>query len=177
MDISKIGTCHSKIEPLSERLISVKNFGLETSEDEGKPIWWYRKPTNTEEAFGLNQVGMCYKNYFGTPKKNQLTFDYYRKATESGASHGQMNMERGYLLGKGPMSDPRKSVNWLQKAAENKNSFSQWYLGLSYRSGSGISKDFHASIYWFRKALENGDRDAFFSLQETFLLESEVFII
>ncbi|WP_295454875.1 serine/threonine-protein kinase [uncultured Thiodictyon sp.] len=82
---------------------------------------------------------------------------WYRMAAEQGDAHGQTDLARLYLSGKGLERDDREAVKWYLKAAEQGNYYAQYELGRLLADTNSAVYDGREAVRWLRQADEQKD--------------------
>jgi TPR repeat protein len=117
-------------------------------------------------ACGINNLGFCYENGFGTDYDEKKAFDLYQKAADLGNFNGIINLGWCYGEGIGTDVNKEKAFELYQKAANLGNNIAQCDLALTYQIGDGIKKNIDQAIYWYKKAAAQGNKCAQNKLKE-----------
>jgi TPR repeat protein len=97
-----------------------------------------------------------------------LTFDYCRRAAESGDVPAMLAFARKLEQGKGCGKDPYAAFRWYEKAAEKGNTQAACSTGVAFFKGVGTKKNLPAAVKWLTRAAEEGDARAQWSLSALF---------
>lgn len=94
---------------------------LETQQDEGKEIEWYKKAAAQGHIEAMTSLGKIYKNSYDYENLSEA-MEWYQKAAQLGDIGAYLVIARMYLIGEGVAQDTNKAIDWYQKVfQEEKN--------------------------------------------------------
>ncbi|RIA82401.1 kinase-like domain-containing protein [Glomus cerebriforme] len=105
-------------DPNSIVLFGMFNLlGIEIIVNNYRAFDLFQEAANLKNAFGINNLGYCYRHGIGTKVDEQKAFELYQKAADLGNKSGINNLGNCYLYGIGTDIDDEKAFELYQKAA------------------------------------------------------------
>lgn len=101
----------------------------------------------------------------GTQKNLRKAFDYFKMASDSGASEGELGMglcfEEGLNVEQnGLLQNEKEALVWFKKASEKGHGKAMQRLALFYHYGKGgLKKDYNEAKKWYEKAIASKHSD------------------
>jgi TPR repeat protein len=97
-----------------------------------------------------------------------LSFEYCRRAAESGLPQAMHRLAQKYEKGQGASKNAERAFYWHHKAAQQGVPEAACAAGVMLLKGVGIAKDVPAAMQWLLKAAEAGDPLAQWSLSTVY---------
>ena len=116
------------------------------------------------DAEAMRILGKIYQDGVIVPKDLERSFDHFKKSSELGNIHAQMNLGYCYLNGLGVAKDPRKALFWYSKSAESGNSEALQSLSQFYLNGVGTAIDLEKAFVLVKESAEKGNADAQYNM-------------
>ncbi len=119
--------------------------------------------TKTQNAEGMNLLGLCYELGQGGLERNiPEAIKWYKNSTELGNLDAAVNLAGFYLLREGVETDYPALIPHLIRAAE-KDRIAMQQLAMCYENGYGVEKDIKQAVEWYKKAMNHGNKSAIVS--------------
>ncbi|CAG8522227.1 9371_t:CDS:1 [Acaulospora colombiana] len=105
---------------------------------------------------GHEMVGDCYLNGWGTPKNDELAFQWYKKCVDNneGSFYGYFALGYCYESGKGVVKDEVEAFRCYDRCAKLGNVMAMRTLADRYTNGVGVARNSEKANFWYQKALE-----------------------
>ncbi|CAG8597662.1 21589_t:CDS:2 [Cetraspora pellucida] len=137
-----------------------------TEEDLKKCFSLFLTAAKMDYSIAQDLLADCYNYGFGTPRNEDLSFMWYKKAVESGSVNAENGLAGCYKTGFGTKKDKSKTALHYKNATKKGNCTAMLYLGWCYEKGFGLVKDYDQSMSLYEKADKNGNLLAFYSLDK-----------
>ncbi|MBR0680273.1 sel1 repeat family protein [Roseomonas eburnea] len=87
------------------------------TQDRAAACEWFRIAATAGEVEGMNMLGRCLENGWGTAVDEAEATRWFRRAAERGFDWGQYNVGNMYLQGRGVPEDRAEALRWYRAAA------------------------------------------------------------
>ena len=112
-------------------------------------IW--RKWAANDDTEAMRMIASCYDQGIGVEKDEQMTLEWYRKASELGDVEAMYKTGLCYQFDSGVSEE---ALKWYEKAAALGHANSMFRIGSLYRDGDGVEENRDTMLQWFVKAFK-----------------------
>ncbi|MCW5649405.1 MAG: sel1 repeat family protein [Ramlibacter sp.] len=110
-----------------------------------------------QHPIGMNMVGRCHENGWGTPVDFFAAANWYRQAARTGLDAAMYNYANLLQSGKGVALDHAAAVALYRDAADQGHAKSMTKIGRYYEDGLVLEKDADAAFFCYQQAAQGGD--------------------
>ena len=112
--------------------------------------------SNNDDNRAMLVIGIMYANGDGVQKDKEKSFEWFKKAANTGNLHAFNKLGNIYAT----EEDYAKAFKWFKKAADVGDSKAAYNLGYFYTGGLGVKMDLEKALSWYEKAAISGNIDA-----------------
>ena len=131
--------------------------GRDGAADPTQAFQWFLKSAAQHHAMGMNMVGRCHENGWGTPIDFFAAANWYRQAARTGLAAAMYNYANLLQTGSGVPQDHAGALALYRDAADRGHIKSMTKLGRYYEDGLILEKDDDAAFFCYREAAHGGD--------------------
>lgn len=131
--------------------------GRDGARDAEGAFAWFLKAAAQRHAMGMNMVGRCHENGWGTPVDFFAAGNWYRRAAGAGLPEGMYNLANLLQSGRGMPRDHAAALALYRDAADLGHAKSMTKVGRYYEDGLVLEQDAEAAMFCFREGAEGGD--------------------
>ena len=118
---------------------------------------WFRRAADAGVPMGMNMVGRCLENGWGTAVDFADAATWYRRAADMELDWAMYNYAHMLANGRGVARDRAQALQWFQRAAALGHARSMNFVGQYYELGWEVEADFATAVDWYRRSAEGGD--------------------
>ncbi|MBX3657160.1 MAG: sel1 repeat family protein [Ramlibacter sp.] len=131
--------------------------GRDGAPDQEQAFRWFLKAAAQQHAMGMNMVGRCHENGWGTPVDFFAAANWYRQAARTGLDAAMYNYANLLQSGKGVALDHAAAVALYRDAADQGHAKSMTKIGRYYEDGLVLEQDADAAFFCYQQAAQGGD--------------------
>ncbi len=137
--------------------------GRDGTPEPEQALQWFLKAAAQQHAMGMNMVGRCHENGWGTPVDFFAAANWYRQAARKGLDAAMYNYANLLQSGRGVAQDHATAVALYRDAADMGHAKSMTKIGRYYEDGLVLEKDADLAFFCYREAALGGDFRGMFS--------------
>jgi len=137
--------------------------GRDGAPDAAQALQWFLKSAAQQHPMGMNMVGRCHENGWGTPVDFFAAANWYRQAARAGLDAAMYNYANLLQSGQGVPLDHAAAVALYRDAADQGHAKSMTKIGRYYEDGLVLEKDADAAFFCYQQAAQGGDFRGMFS--------------
>lgn len=137
--------------------------GRDGAPDAQQALQWFLKAAAQQHAMGMNMVGRCHENGWGTPVDYFAAANWYRQAARTGLDAAMYNYANMLQAGRGVAQDHATAVALYRDAADMGHAKSMTKIGRYYEDGLVLEQDADLALFCYREGAQGGDFRGMFS--------------
>ncbi|MHB1758310.1 MAG: caspase family protein [Leptospirillum sp.] len=137
----------------------LREYGLGTSVDQKKAVFWYKKSASHGNREAMNNLGVLYSHGLGVRKSDHQAIYWFSRSArlKNPAAYNNLAL---LLEEKGGRHDKRKAARYFLLSAKGGDADAMNNLGLVYMRGDGVPVNSEKARFWFQKAADHGLSEA-----------------
>lgn len=145
------------------RLAHMLLAGQGCTADAHKAFEWFKSCANADMPMGMNMLGRCYENGWGTPSNLLLATYWFHQAAKTGLDWGMYNYATSLALGRGTEVNLAQAYHYLELACQQDHAKSWNLLGSFYEDGWHVSCNLVTALSCYERAAQGGDFRGYFN--------------
>ena len=118
---------------------------------------WFLRAAALRDPMGMNMVGRCHENGWGTEVDFFAAANWYRQAARTGLPEGMYNLANLLQSGKGVPLDHAAAVALYRDAADQGHAKSMTKIGRYHEDGLVLEQSADSAMFCYREVAEGGD--------------------
>jgi TPR repeat protein len=118
---------------------------------------WFLQAAALRDPMGMNMVGRCHENGWGTEVDFFAAANWYRQAARQGLVEGMYNLANLLQSGKGVALDHAAALALYRDAADQGHAKSMTKIGRYYEDGLVVEQSADSAMFCYREGAEGGD--------------------
>lgn len=131
--------------------------GKEVPRDPIAALGWFGRAATAGHPMGMNMVGRCLENGWGTRADKAAAVAWYEAAAGRGLDWGLYNLATLLALGEGVPRDLDRALALFRRAAAMGHAKSMTMVGSFHEDGWAVTTDREAARAWYRRGASAGD--------------------